>query len=638
MDLIDNITLFMWYLLLGTGFFYLLFGLDDILFDVIYWARHLYNKNKHRIYGYKRLTVDDLLAVPEKPIAIFVGCWDEHGVIETMLSHNVENIHYNNYDIFVGLYPNDLQTIEAVKRVALQFPNIHYVVGDKPGPTTKSHNLNNIFEYIKTYEKENKKHYDVFVIHDAEDLIHPLSLKLYNYMIPRKDMVQLPVYPLRMPLWDFTHWVYNDEFIEGHTKDIIVRETIKGHVPSAGVGTALSRRVMYALEKENRGHPFHDKTHTEDYSISLQIHRLNFESIFMTHGISQIVEKKRWGFGKPIHKEIKQHVVTRSLFPSHYFGAVRQRSRWILGIALQEWRHSQWKGGISTKITLFRDRKGLIAYFVTGISYLLRIYWIAHIFIITPLFPNTLTLVNLLEMNRWSRYLIIVCTILMLNRITQRFISTTRIYGFMPGLLSIPRVYWANIINLHAVVLSLKIFFLGERKGARSRWLKTKNRFPSYEHREKHKHRLGDLLINKGLTSVEHLKMALDEQMETHKPLGDILLNHKWVEERQLLHILAEQHQTGKFNVLKHTILPSDVLAPFNVQEYAELIKSGILPISLTHHSLLVASSEVVDDEQQYNIKQKMHPLKVHFIAITPQQKNQLIEKYQQAVKAGNTQ
>ncbi len=78
-------------------------------------------------------------------------------------------------------------------------------------------------------------------------MIHQLSLKLYNYLIPRKDMIQLPVLPLEVNYFNFTHWVYNDEFAESHTKDIIVREAIHGLVPSAGVGTAFSRKAIEML-------------------------------------------------------------------------------------------------------------------------------------------------------------------------------------------------------------------------------------------------------------------------------------------------------------------------------------------------------------------------------------------------------
>ena len=31
------------------------------------------------------------------------------------------------------------------------------------------------------------------VLHDSEDVLHPLELKFFNYLLPRKDMIQLPV-------------------------------------------------------------------------------------------------------------------------------------------------------------------------------------------------------------------------------------------------------------------------------------------------------------------------------------------------------------------------------------------------------------------------------------------------------------
>lgn len=211
----------------------------------------------------------------------------------------------------------------------------------------------------------------------------------------------------------------------------------------------------------------------------------------------------------------------------------------------------------------------------------------------------------------------------------QKVIVTTRIYGFIPGLLSIPRMYWSNIINCHAVVKSLKVFFWGEGKKGKNKWLKTSNRFPSQEHRIKHKHRLGDLLLNRGLTSTEHLKQALQEQTKTHQPLGKILLQHQWVEEDPLLHILAEQHSVETVNISKNVVLSKTKLPFFSTQEYTRLIKIGILPISLTQHSLLMVSSEVVDKQRQFELKKKTHPLKVHFLTITPHQKEELLQNSQ---------
>ena len=69
------------------------------------------------------------------------------------------------------------------------------MVTRNPGPTTKADCLNNIIEFISTFEKEEEIHFAIIGYHDAEDVIHPLELKIFNYFIPKYDLIQLPVFP-----------------------------------------------------------------------------------------------------------------------------------------------------------------------------------------------------------------------------------------------------------------------------------------------------------------------------------------------------------------------------------------------------------------------------------------------------------
>ncbi|MFN7097098.1 MAG: glycosyltransferase, partial [Gammaproteobacteria bacterium] len=260
---------FMWYLLVVVSFLFIISGIDDLFFDFFYWFRYFRRIRKTR--NYEPLTYEVLSKTPEKAIAIMTPCWHEANIIEAMLKHNCYAIDYKNYDIFVGVYPNDPDTVKSVQAVAATDSHVHCVIGPNPGPTNKASNLNIIYEYIKNYSKENNITYEIFVLHDSEDIIHPLSLKLYNHLIPRVDMIQIPVFPLEVSNFEFTHWVYNDEFAESHTKDIIVRESIRGLVPSAGVGTAFARIPLESLTVTNGGKPFSTATLTEDYSTALQL-------------------------------------------------------------------------------------------------------------------------------------------------------------------------------------------------------------------------------------------------------------------------------------------------------------------------------------------------------------------------------
>ena len=80
-------------------------GLDDLFIDMYYWFHHLFAKKKFNKYTYA--SADNLHEIPEKPVAIYVPAWHEQDVIDKMLVNACQTIQYKNYDIFVGVYPND---------------------------------------------------------------------------------------------------------------------------------------------------------------------------------------------------------------------------------------------------------------------------------------------------------------------------------------------------------------------------------------------------------------------------------------------------------------------------------------------------------------------------------------------------
>lgn len=49
--------------------------------------------------------------MPEKRLAILIPAWQEADVIARMVDHTVEELDYRAYDIFIGVYPNDADTI-----------------------------------------------------------------------------------------------------------------------------------------------------------------------------------------------------------------------------------------------------------------------------------------------------------------------------------------------------------------------------------------------------------------------------------------------------------------------------------------------------------------------------------------------
>ncbi|CAM8046344.1 hypothetical protein ESCOCK347M_24465 [Escherichia coli] len=49
-------------------------------------------------------------------------------------------------------------------------------------------------------------------------MISPMELRLFNYLVERKDLIQIPVYPFEREWTHFTSMTYIDEFSELHGK------------------------------------------------------------------------------------------------------------------------------------------------------------------------------------------------------------------------------------------------------------------------------------------------------------------------------------------------------------------------------------------------------------------------------------
>ena len=144
--------------------------------------------------------------------------WREHGVIRQMLERNLSIIQYQEYDIFVGVYPNDELTINAVRDAAHRHPRVHLAMGAHDGPTSKGACLNWTYRRMTEYEAAHGVRFEIVVTHDAEDLVHRDSLRLINWFSRHYEMVQVPVLPISTGLGEITHGLYCDEFAEFQSK------------------------------------------------------------------------------------------------------------------------------------------------------------------------------------------------------------------------------------------------------------------------------------------------------------------------------------------------------------------------------------------------------------------------------------
>lgn len=620
-EYIVSIYYIMWGFLVFSAISFFISGLDDLFFDVFYWI-----SEGRRVWKYRHaepLTYEKLIKIPEQRLAVMIPCWHEAGVIEVMLKHNVFAIEYNEYDLFVGVYPNDPATIAAVDGIIETTPHVHCVVGPTPGPTNKASNLNIIFEYIKQYEKENNIQYAMFILHDSEDIIHPLGFKLFNYLVPRYDMVQIPVFPLPVELYHLTHWTYAAEFSEIHTKDIFVRERIGGLVPSAGVGTAFSRRAIEMLTKK-QGSPFRGGTLTEDYDTALQIRLGGLSQVFVSQKVLRTEWRKKWYFfGKPVSIITKKNIATQALFPMEYMKAVRQKTRWILGIAFQEWVVQGWRGNPATLYTLLHDRKSLFTHLVDGMFFLLIPFWIVYI-ILAWQFPDYPTLQDRFDQSPWVWVLVLASTAMMINRVFQRAIALWRVYGFWPALLTPILILYGNIINLHALLRAYRQFLFEptSKKGATAKWDKTDHHFAAEHLLIPFKQKLGALLVQDNVITKEQLAIALNHQSKSGSQLGSILVELGYINKLQLINGLAKQFKLSLIPSTDVHALPFKKLKNISRFAYGKLLHYQCVPIKLTGNELLIAFHDPSNEVLLKKVVEWIKPYQAKFVLVNEMPEN----------------
>jgi len=435
----------------GVGF--LLFGLNDLAVDIIYFGRRLWRS--FTVYNrYPRSFAADLAGRTDKPdfIAVFVPAWDESAVIAPMLRATLERFDYPNYRIFVGYYRNDPATAAAIASV--KDDRVQPVMLNADGPTTKAHCLNRLYDALIVHETENDTPAKAIVLHDAEDLVHPLELALFNRLIDRAGIVQLPVLPLIDPRSRWIAGHYCDEFAEAHAKELVVREAVGAAIPLAGVGCAIAREPLARLAAMHEGRPFAGTSLTEDYELGLIIGELGLKTMFVRI---------------PAVPGDRSVVASRGHFPATLRAAVRQKARWLGGIALSGWDRLGWRGGIGERWMRLRDRRGPLAALLLIAAYTAAFLW-SQIWLARSLGAPVEVRVDpllrtLLTVNAW----------LLAWRVLMRAVFTARAYGWEEGMLSVPRLFVGNLIAMLAAARAVALH-LG---GRTPKWDKTTHMFPA---------------------------------------------------------------------------------------------------------------------------------------------------------------
>src|SRR3982750_619157 len=138
-----------------------------------------------------------------------------------------------------------------------------------------------VYDALVAYETQTGRSAKAVVLHDAEDVVHRFELRIFDGLIERAAVVQLPVLPLVDP---HSRWIsghYCDEFAEAHIKELVAREAVGAAIPMAGVGCAIARRPLAQLAALQDGKPFSGARMTEDYEGGLRLGALGLKPMFV---------------------------------------------------------------------------------------------------------------------------------------------------------------------------------------------------------------------------------------------------------------------------------------------------------------------------------------------------------------------
>ncbi len=451
------------------------------------------------------------------------------------------------------------------------------------GPTSKADCLNWVFQHLLLEEEACGERFEVIVQHDAEDLIHPEELRWINYYSGRLDLIQTPVLPVPTPLRQLIHGIYCDEFAEYHTRDMTVRPISGGFVPSSGVGTGYRRDALEKLARASSNRIFEPEALTEDYVNGLRLFRLGCTQTFVPLGR---------GASSP------DLVCTRELFPQAWGAALRQRTRWVTGIALQGWQQFGWKGTPGEVYWLWRDRKGLIGNPISLVANFVFVYGIA-----TSLWTR---------LDSASARVGAATLALQVLRAVIRMCCVGRIYGVVFALGVPIRAVCANALNSAATFQALGRYATARALGRPLKWLKTEHAYPNRAALLAHKRKLGEILVGAGHLTPAMLAAALESLPQSMR-LGEHLVNSGQLSHENLYEGLSLQ-QGLPIARLDARLVPSGIARALP----EKIVRDWkVLPFRVAEGNLFVASPEIPTPETNRALRQ-FTALELRFHLVTP--------------------
>lgn len=437
-------------LLLFAAFWFLVGAIDDIAVDLCWIWLKLTGKARTR-----RISREQARARLGGRAAVLIAAWQEEHVISHTVRHALSVWQQDDFTLYIGCYANDPATISAAMSGAGNDARPRIVIHQNAGPTTKADCLNRLYGALCDDERRYGYRFKAIVLHDSEDMVHPAELALIDEALSDVDFVQLPVRPEPQPASRWVGGHYSDEFTESHAKALVVRDALGAAIPAAGVACGFSREMMERISHRRHAEggrgPFASECLTEDYELGVLVRREGGRSRFLR-----------------ARDENGQLVATRAYFPGRLDDAVRQKTRWIHGIAFQGWDRLGWDSRFADWWMALRDRRGPLTAVVLACGYALLVI------------EGILALARL---NGWQaavsvspilNLMLVLCFASFAWRGVFRVAFTAREYGPMEGIRALFRIPVANFIAIIAGRRALWRY-IQTLRGAAVTWDKTRH-------------------------------------------------------------------------------------------------------------------------------------------------------------------
>jgi adsorption protein B len=331
---------------------------------------------------------------------------------------------------------------------------------------------------------------------------------------------------------------------------------------------------------------------TEDYESGLRLHRLGCRQVF--------VPIARLG------RDGRDFMAVREFFPKQWGTALRQRTRWVTGIALQGWERFGWSGTYSEVYWFWRDRKGLVSNPLGFIGNVVFVYGVATS-MWTRLTPVAVELTS-------------VTLAFQVLRMAVRMTCVARVYGVFFAVGVPLRLPYANLLNAAATVQAVARYAYARIRGIPLRWVKTEHSYPTRAALLVHKRPLGEILVGLGHLNAVTLHSALDACPPGTR-LGEFLVASGALNEEALYEALSLQQGLPLTHVEVYQVALRVVrgLPERFVREWR------VLPFQVAEGSLLIASPELPTPKLTDAIR-SFTSLEIRFHLVTPSEYQHLVD------------